>query len=265
MTHSARLTSRGVIEIGGADARELLQSLLTQDLDQLAEGAAQYSALLTPQGKYLFDFIVINQKDTILLECDYARLGDLIKRLTMYKLRADMTLQDVSDSHPVTAHWDGPAPEGAIPDPRDPRLGAKTYWNCETNTDEAAWHTHRIALTVPQGPPDVEVDKTFWLECEAERLNGVAFQKGCFIGQEQTSRMKRRGTVKKGFVTLEGDAKEGAQLLANNKEIGRIGSTAPGLALGFVRLEKLAAALAEGATFTTEDGAKVTVKEPKNG
>ncbi len=265
MTQSARLTDRGVIAISGADAQKLLQDLLTQDLDALAEGAAQYSALLTPQGKYLFDFIIIKQPDTLLFECDKARLSDLIKRLTMYKLRADMVFEDVSETHPVTVHWDGPAPEGAIPDPRDPRLGSRTYTPCETNAEADAWHAHRIALTVPQGPPDVEVDKTFWLECEAERLNGVAFQKGCFIGQEQTSRMKRRGTVKKGFVTLLGEAKEGAQLLANDKEIGRIGSTCPGMALAFVRLEKLATAQAEGATLATTDGATLTLKDTQNG
>lgn len=265
MTQSARLTDRGVIAITGADAPELLQSLLTQDLDALGDGAAQYSALLTPQGKFLFDFIVIKQSDTFLFECDRARLGDLIKRLSMYKLRADMTLEDVSDSHPVTVHWEGPAPANAVPDPRDPRLGARTYTPHEPNAEANAWHAHRIALTVPQGPPDVEIDKTFWLECEAERLNGVAFQKGCFIGQEQTSRMKRRGTVKKGFVTLLGDAKEGTQLLANDKEIGRIGSTTPGLALGFVRLEKLANAMAEGATLTTAEGATLTLQAPKDG
>lgn len=242
MTNIAHLATRGVIKISGADAKILLQDILTCEVEGLTEGEAAYGALLTPQGKYLFDFILVDRGDHLLLDCAAGRVGDLIKRLTLYKLRADMVIEDASAALPVHVAWGGPLPEEAVADPRLEVLGGRIYGPADVNAEAEAWHALRIANAVPDGPPDIEIDKTFWLEAGAERLNGVAFGKGCYVGQEQTARMRYRGTVKKGVVALDGVAPTGSSLLAGEKEIGTIGSSAGGMCLAFVRFEKLAAA-----------------------
>ncbi|MFZ3033058.1 MAG: folate-binding protein, partial [Parvibaculum sp.] len=207
------LPERGVLRVGGAEAHEFLQNLITNNVDLVDGGHAIYAGLLTPQGKFLFDFFIQADKagDALLLDCDGARAGDLVKRLTFYKLRADVTIEDLSDKLKVMAIWgedDATKIDGALADPRLPAMGARLIAeNPEAPGAEAAtpadYHAHRIALGVGDSIKDFEPDRTFPLEVNFEEMNGVDFQKGCFVGQEVTSRTKRRGSVRKRLVPCD--------------------------------------------------------------
>lgn len=205
------LPERGVLRVGGAEASEFLQNLITNNVDLVDGSHAIYAGLLTPQGKFLFDFFISTDGDALLLDCDGARAGDLVKRLTFYKLRADVTIENLSDKLKVMAIWgDDSAAKiaGALADPRLPAMGARLIGeNPQAPGAEAAtpadYHAHRIALGVGDSIKDFEPDRTFPLEVNFEEMNGVDFQKGCFIGQEVTSRTKRRGSVRKRLVPCD--------------------------------------------------------------
>lgn len=201
------LPERGVLRVGGADARAFLQNLITNNVDFVDDSHAIYTGLLTPQGKFLFDFFIQTDKtdDGLLIDCDGARADDLVKRLTFYKLRAAVTIENLSDKLKVMAIWGSDEAmkiADARPDPRLPAMGARLIAPSPQAPGAAAatpadYHTHRIALGVGDSIKDFEPDRTFPLEVNFEEMNGVDFQKGCFIGQEVTSRTKRRGTVRK--------------------------------------------------------------------
>lgn len=247
------LPERGVLRVGGAEARAFLQNLVTNNVD-LADGTrAVYSGLLTPQGKFLFDFFIAVDPakggDALLLDCDGARIGELQKRLNFYKLRAQVTIEDVSASHKVMAIWGGDAPKGAFADPRLAALGARLIAadpkvaGAEAATP-ADYHHHRIALGVGDAAHDFEPDRTFPLEVNFEEMNGVDFQKGCFIGQEVTSRTKRRGTVRKRLLpcTVEGDMpKPRTPVRSVGREVGTVFSVdrEGGWVLALLRLDLL--------------------------
>ena len=207
------LPERGVLRLGGPEAREFLQNLITNNVDLVDGSHAIYAGLLTPQGKFLFDFFIQTDKsgEALLLDCDGARAGDLVKRLTFYKLRADVTIENVSDKLKVMAIWGGDDAakiKGALPDPRLPVMGARLIAeDPQAPGAEAAtpadYHAHRIALGVGDAARDFEPDRTFPLEVNFEEMNGVDFQKGCFVGQEVTSRTKRRGNVRKRLVPCD--------------------------------------------------------------
>jgi folate-binding protein YgfZ len=250
------LPERGVLRVGGAEARTFLQNLITNNVD-LADGAkAVYAGLLTPQGKFLFDFFIVADpagKDALLLDCDGARIGDLQKRLNFYKLRAQVTIEDVSATHKVAAIWGGDAvpdvPGGAFADPRLAALGARLIAADPKvpgaeGASPADYHRHRIAHGVGDAHFDFEPDRTFPLEVNFEELNGVDFQKGCFIGQEVTSRTKRRGTVRKRLLpcTVEGDVpKPHTPVRAVGREVGTVFSVdrEGGRVLALLRLDLL--------------------------
>ncbi len=201
------LPERGVLRVGGPGVRMFLQNLITNNVDLVDSSRAIYAGLLTPQGKFLFDFIISADptSDGLLLDCDGARKADLAKRLSFYKLRANVVIEDMSDTLQVMAIWDDDdvtAIAGAHVDPRLPALGARLIAaepkveGAEVTTP-AAYHAHRIALGVGDAAKDFEPDRTFPLEVNFDEMNGVDFQKGCFVGQEVTSRTKRRGSVRK--------------------------------------------------------------------
>lgn len=201
------LPERGVLRVGGPEARVFLQNLITNNVDLVDSSRAIYAGLLTPQGKFLFDFIISADpaSDDLLLDYDGARKADLIKRLNFYKLRANVTIEDMSDKLRVMAIWgdgDLATVAGAHTDPRLPAMGARliaadpSVAGAEAVTP-AAYHAHRIALGVGDAAKDFEPDRTFPLEVNFDDMNGVDFQKGCFVGQEVTSRTKRRGSVRK--------------------------------------------------------------------
>ena len=255
MTFVARLASRAVIAVSGPDWRSFLQGLLTQDVETLAPGELRFSGLLTPQGKLLYDLFVAGTEDGALLDVAAEHRTTIVTRLTMYRLRAKATL-DALDT-PVFAVFGGAA-EGYA-DPRLPALGARTYGEREANTDEAAYEAHRLALGVP-GPSDWGSEANYPIEADFDLLAGIDFKKGCFVGQETTSRMKRRGTIKNRMlpITFDGPAPAfGTEVLANGTlRAGEVLSGADGRAMAILRLDRI-----EGADLTA-DGRPVKVDRP---
>lgn len=260
---ATRLIDRGVIRVSGEDARDFLQNLVTNDLDPVAPGQAGYGALLTPQGKIICDFFIValspEDGGGFLLDCPLLLTADLMKRLKLYKLRAKVALEDLTDSSAVLASADGaPLPVGAgivYDDPRLPALGQRAIVDAEgiealVSAEPEAYHARRIALGVPAGGRDFPYGDSFPHEALLDQLGGVSFKKGCYIGQEVVSRMQHRGTARTRVVPIvfdDGIATEtGAEASAGGKVLGTIGSSTNGRALAMLRLDRLADALAAG-------------------
>ena len=251
------LKDRGIVGIDGEEARSFLQGLVTNNVEEVSKGRAVYAALLTPQGKYLFDFFIATSGDRLFLDCDASRVADLIKRLNFYKLRAKITIQNLSGAYNVVAFWEGEnfsLPEGStlFPDPRLAELGHRAILPSDTFhpalakseavvVDAENYHRHRIALGIGE-TQDFEPERSFPLELNFDELNGVDFKKGCFIGQEVTSRVKRRGSVRKRLVPchVEGALPApGTSVTAEGREVGTIfsGDAATGMVLALLRLD----------------------------
>jgi folate-binding protein YgfZ len=278
--HSVRLEDRGVLRIAGEDATGFLQGLLTNDVEGLAVGAARYAALLSPQGKILFDFLVLripaDSGATFLIDCLASQAGELAKRLGFYRLRAKVAVTDESAGHAVVAFWgdDGtPAPGGlaggfVYVDPRDDRLGARAILlRAEAAGIGAAadeYETHRIALGVPKGGVDFAFADIFPHDANLDLLHGVDFEKGCYVGQEVVSRMRHRGGARKRIVrlNLSGPAPEpGAPVLAGEISVGALGSVAARRGLAMVRLDRVEEAQATGRLLTV-GGVRVAIETP---
>jgi folate-binding protein YgfZ len=244
----APLPSRALIAVGGADWRDFLQGLITQDVETLANGEARFAALLTPQGRLLFDLFVVGRLDGCWLDVAAEHRDALIQRLMMYRLRAKVEI--AADETPVAALFGdaGELAEAWIPDPRLTALGWRGYGVARPEdavaVDEAAYDAHRLGLGVP-GPADWGSEKTYPIEANFDLLNGIDFKKGCFVGQETTSRMKRRGQIKSRMLPLafEGAAPDfGAEVLAGELRAGELLSGQPGRAMALVRLDRIAKA-----------------------
>lgn len=238
------LENRGVIRLKGPDARALLQGLITNDIETLTEDQALYAALLTPQGKFMFDMIVVEKDGNLYLDVEKDRKADLLRRLMMYKLRAEVEIEDTPLK--VWAAFDGTPDEGiSYCDPRHKSLHYRVL--AADNPAPGAeplsledYETRRIRHGVPDGSRDIRIEKDFWLETNAEKLNGVSFTKGCYVGQELTARMKHRTSLKKMIVPVEGEAplETGTAILTDNgKTAGDIRSVAGNRALAYLRLE----------------------------
>lgn len=249
----AHLASRALIEVSGEDWRSFLQGLITQDVETLSPGQARFGALLNPQGRLLFDLFVVGRDEGAWLDVERAHRDTLVMRLTMYRLRAKVRI--APDETQVFAAFGADPGEGWIPDPRLPDLGWRAYGDLAANTDEAAYDAHRLALGVP-GPADWGVEKTYPIEANFDLLNGIDFKKGCFVGQETTSRMKRRGQVKNRMLPLafEGEPPApGAELLNGERRAGEVLSGQEGRAMALVRLDRLEGPLtADGQSATAE-------------
>jgi folate-binding protein YgfZ len=252
------LPHRGVIAVSGKDRVTFLNGLVSNDVAKAAHGQALWAAMLTPQGRYLTDFFILFDEDRLLIDAPSDAIPDLIKRLTRYRLRASVTLDDVSNSLYVHAAWNALPPEIPLtaPDPRLPEAGYRLLSDTILAHDAAptAYNAHRIALGLPDGPPDLEPDKTLLLEAGFEELNGVDWQKGCYMGQELTARTKYRGLVKRRLipVTLESTAPPaGTPILADGAEVGTIRSAAGAIALAMLRTDALAKPLIAGASLVT--------------
>ncbi len=187
------LADRALIRLAGEDVRGFLQGLVTQDVLTLDAPAPRWGALLTPQGKALFDFLLWADGDAILIDCEAAEADALSRRLAMYRLRRPITIERVAGA----VHWalDGPL---GTPDPRLPELGKR--WLGLPGDPAAGWHAHRLSLGVTEGVAELGQDKTLWLEANAAELNGVSFAKGCYVGQENTARMHYRAKVNRRLV-----------------------------------------------------------------
>jgi folate-binding protein YgfZ len=245
MTRPERL-DRSLIAVTGPDARAFLQNLLTQDLDRLDDTGVVYAALLSPQGKVSADTFVWKRGDDLMLEADATRGADLLRKLSMYKLRANVALQDMGAALSVAVSHQ--SFEGAQRDPRLDALGFRGILERGDFSGES-YQAHRIALGVPDLARDAQPEEVFAGEALLEELNGVAFDKGCFVGQENVSRMKRRATTRKKFCPIVFESEPiayGTPVLAGAAEIGSVRTGVAGRAIALLRLDRALEALAAG-------------------
>ncbi len=249
MTEIAELIERGVIEASGEDRVGFLQGLVSNDVALAAPGAAIWAGLLTPQGKYLADFFVFAEADRLLLDCEAAQVADLVQKLARFRLRAKVLLRDVSHELAVYAGWDGaPTLPGAALDPRLPAAGwrALAPHGLATNASATAWDAHRLALGLPDGTRDMEVDKTVLLEAGFDELHGISWTKGCYMGQELTARTRYRGLLKRRLVRVLVDGPlpvPGTPVLQAGREVGTMRSGLAQQGLAVLRLDSLAGSL----------------------
>lgn len=257
MTRIARLDSRALVRVSGPDARPFLHNLLTQDVETLAPGELRFGALLSPPGRLLFDLFLFGEADGVLLDVAADRREALLQRLGMYRLRAQVTVEPADA--PVLAAWEGPS-EGFTADPRLPALGGRRYGgDVEVNATEGDFQTHRLALGVPDPAADALADKTYPIEANFDLLNGIDFAKGCFVGQETTSRMKRRGTIRNRMLPIAFDGPPpsfGAEVLNGDLRAGEVLTGRDGMAMALLRLDRLEGAL-------TVEGRAVQVRRPE--
>jgi folate-binding protein YgfZ len=242
----AHLSDRAVIALEGPEARDFLQGLVTADITTLQPGRGLYTALLTPQGKILFDFFVTEGDGALLLDCRKADAPALARRLGMYRLRAKIEIAPRPQLGVYVGLSGRPAVRAvSFPDPRLAALGPRAIGAIaempDFLPDASLYHTARLALGVPEGA-DFGSDKVFALDAGLEELHGVSFTKGCYIGQELTSRMKHRGTARKRILAVRSDAAlpaAGTVLTADGGEIGEILSSYGATGFALVRLDRL--------------------------
>jgi folate-binding protein YgfZ len=238
------LEGRAVVRVSGPDWRSFLQGLLTQDVDGLAEGELRYGALLTPQGRLLMDLFILGTEDGALLDVAADRREDLIRRLTLYRLRAKATIQP--DEAGVAVVFGGGRPgDGWRNDPRLPQMGCRGYGLSAPAAAAVGgisdYDAHRIALAVPD-MADFGDDATYPIEANLDLLNAIDFSKGCFVGQETTSRMKRRGQIKSRMLPVVFDGAPpsgGSEILKGDLRAGEVRSAVEGAALALVRLDRI--------------------------
>ena len=264
---AALLPDRGVIKVAGDDARRFLNGLATNDIGKVAPGAPRFAALLTPQGKIIVDFIAVEAPAEdgggFFLDCPRALAGALAQKLNFYKLRAKVTVEDLSEALGVMAVWDGAGDTEyglCYPDPRLPELGMRAMLPPTEAaqaaadlgaalTDAATYEAHRIALGVPRGGQDFIYGDTFPHEADMDQLAGVDFQKGCYVGQEVVSRVEHRNSARSRLVPVAYDGGApggGLPVMAGDKQIGTVGSTAEGHGIALLRLDRVADAMAAG-------------------
>jgi len=251
----ARLDSRALISITGEDAKPFLHNLLTQAVETLADGELRFGALLSPPGRLLFDLFILGQGDSVLLDVAADRREALLQRLTMYRLRAKV--QVAADDRYVFAAWPG-APAGFIPDPRTPLMGGRFYGDATADAVQADYDAHRLSIGLPDPTADAPQDKTYPIEADFDLLNGIDFHKGCFVGQETTSRMKRRGAIKNRMLPLDFDGPPpafGAEVLKGELRAGEVLSGRDGSAMALLRVDRIDGDL-------TVDGRPVRLRKP---
>ncbi len=240
MTKGFQDKTRQILLISGSDRVKFLQDLVTNDLGGLAGGAV-YAALLSPQGKYLFDFFLMENNDSILLDVWSDHAAGLAQRLTMYRLRADVRIEAVEQKV-----WRGlgELPAGAVGDPRHANMGWRFYGSeapVMDPLDPAEFVALRVAHIIPESGAELVVDDTYILEAGFERLKGVDFRKGCYVGQEITARMKHKTELKKGLakVIVTGDVPPmGTEITANGKAAGTLFTVENGVGLAQLRFQR---------------------------
>lgn len=278
-----RLADRGVVRVTGADAIAFLNGIVSNDVAVLATadaGAAVFAGLLTPQGKILFDFICVRTVDGLLIDCWREQAADLAKKLSFYKLRAAVAVEDVSAAYAVAVTLDDVAVktlEDALTysDPRHSGLGQRAVLasdaaaaiatashsdNPGAPSDPDAYDTRRIGLGVPEIGKDYAPATTYPHEADYDLFNGVSFRKGCYVGQEVVSRMHHKAVVRNRFVrvTASGALTKGSDITAGDAAIGRVASVSGHEALALIRLDRAAEALDHGDTLVA-DGTPVTI------
>ena len=264
MSPLAHLTDRALLGIGGADARAFLQGLITQDITQLTPQAPLYAAHLTHQGRFLYDFMVLQLGDKVMLDCHVDDLLPLAKALHHYQLREQIAFEDLRADYHIYASWgedgaedgrkDGIAPtaptEGlCYADPRLPALGWRLVLPADAALPATAtladYHAHRIALTVPDGHTDAQHGKTIANELRLGDLHGISYEKGCYVGQELTARTHFRSPPKKQLMAVHYSAElpaptPGTLVLRGTREVGQVFSCRNGRGIAILRVEELA-------------------------
>ncbi|MDD8021664.1 MAG: folate-binding protein [Paracoccaceae bacterium] len=241
------MNERSLFEITGTDREHFLQGLVSNDLRQLAQGPV-YAALLTPQGKYLADFLLVPRGDAILLDVATPIAAATVKRLSMYKLRADV---QIAPSPLQVRRGTGPAPAGAVADPRHPALGWRLY-GTESGDDGTDWDAIRVAHCIPETGIEL-TPETYILEAGFERLHGVDFRKGCYVGQEVTARMKHKTELRKGLTTvaITGAAPVGTEITAEGRVVGTLFTQSGGRAIAHLRLDRATGPMQAGSAQMT--------------
>jgi folate-binding protein YgfZ len=268
---AALLPDRGVVKVSGDVAPTFLNGLLTCDTTGLVPGQARFGALLTPQGKIVTDFLIVQASADdgggFFLDCPRALAASLAEKLDFYKLRAKVAIEDLSAALGVMAVWDGAGETDyglCFADPRLPALGMRVILPPETAAEAAAdlgavlvdaqaYQAHRIALGVPQGGSDFIYGDAFPHEADMDQLAGVDFDKGCYVGQEVVSRVQHRSTARRRVVPVvyeEPTPMAGLPVMAGEKEVGMLGSAGGGRGLALLRLDRVADALAAGTPLT---------------
>jgi folate-binding protein YgfZ len=251
------LPDRAVIEVAGADAATFLQGLITNDITKAANARAIFAALLTPQGKIITAFLVAPMNEGFLIDCAKSQAADLAARLKKYKLRAKVTIAERPDLAVVASPS---ASDSAFADPRLAALGFRAYQTNPTASDNAAaYHAHRIALGVPESN-DIPPETHFPLDCNFDELHGVDFDKGCYVGQELTARMKHRATARRRILRVEATAPlppPGTPIKLGDTELGEMLGSIGGQGLAIVRLDRLG-----DATEATTAGTTVRIARP---
>lgn len=256
-SHMTLLPDRSLIGLSGPDAAGFLQGLITNDVESAEPGEAIFAGLLTPQGKILSDFLIyVRDAESFWIDCASERAADLAKRLGMYRLRSKVEITDLCGEMAVGAAWGEIAGEGdaaflaTYPDPRFPALGQRVITARATGGAdggdvpaalESAYHSHRIALAVPQGGLDYAYGEAFPHEACYDDLHGVDFKKGCYVGQEVVSRMHHRGIAKTRIAAVDASApltERGAEIRAGDVPVGTLGSMDGTKGIAMVRLDR---------------------------
>ena len=246
------MSKRHIFRLSGADTRNFLQGLVTNDVERIDTGLV-YAALLTPQGKYLADFFLVPDGDAVLMDADASQADMLRMRLGMYRLRADVTITDTA----LFVHRGlGAAPKDGFADPRHGKMGWRAYRDAPQTDDTVDWTARRVALMIPETGIELTPD-TFILEARFEAINGVDFRKGCYVGQEVTARMKHKTTLRKGLaaVAIDGPAETGTQIIAKGKTAGTLLSRAGNIGIAYLRFDRAIGDMLAG-------DAKVIRKDP---
>jgi len=243
---------RRIFAITGNDRRDFLQGLISNDVKKLDQGLV-YAALLSPQGKYLADFLLVPAGDEIWLDVHETLAAGLVQRLSMYKLRADVAIEPRE-----MAVWrgQGNAPDGAYPDPRSATLGWRFYGALDAAPAGLDWEALRVEALVPESGIELVPNESYLLEVGFERLSGVDFKKGCYVGQEVTARMKHKTELRKGLVgvDIDGTAPVGTEILAGEKAAGTLYTQAAGRALAYLRFDRATAPMRAAEATVTYSG-----------
>jgi hypothetical protein len=287
----AILEDRGVVSLRGEDAHPFLQGLVTNDVDQVAPDRAIWTALLTPQGKYLFDFFVIEMMGALVLDCERARIRDLIQRMNRYKLRSRVEIVDDSEDWVVAALVGTEADARALAgsegragtfaggvcyvDPRYGGAGARTVLPRSAvaqldafgfeRGDAADYDLHRLVCGLPDGSRDLIAEKSLPMENGFDPLHAIAWDKGCYVGQELTARMRYRGTAKRTLLPVEIDGAvpaPGTSILQDGKDAGEMRSARDGIGLALLRIDALTALREHGAALTSGETRLTPMRPP---
>lgn len=238
---------RTVLSVTGVDRQAFLQGLVTNDVARADLGLV-HAALLSPQGKYMADFFLLARGDAVLVDVAADLAATLEKRLAMYRLRARVT---IGQSDLVVSRGLGAAPAGSHPDPRHPALGWRHYGATALAGPAVDWDAIRVAHCIPESGIELIPDDSYILEAGFERLHGVDFRKGCYVGQEVTARMKHKTELRKGLalVTVEGDTAQGSEITADGKAVGTLFTRAGDQAIAYLRFDRADGPMQAGAAM----------------